>query len=267
MKSQPGTLGIVDASVPRSGSIKGQANRVSGPLGMADTASEEHAGLVDTMPIDALTTQIDELQDEEAEPWLHSHSLRLTDRLLVIELDIRVDQQVHSHWILECSDVVEHCFSLGSHDYLSASQDHVVLLDHVDRRADLYFSHSTSDIAKIAGALAIVHEGFMGNWRPMSHYINPSMPLQALLAHPSGQLASGPASLLAAYAEVLEFHGFTTSVLDAGVPKLWDEERGWVDVETDLVAAVFAGGNVGSLSEERGSFVVARHMCARPLTH
>ena len=31
------------------------------------------------------------------------------------ELDIRVEREVHSRWLVECNDVVEHRFSLGVH--------------------------------------------------------------------------------------------------------------------------------------------------------
>ena len=50
-----------------------------------------HAGSVSTMPLDALTAQIHELKYRDEEPWLHSHFLRLSDRHLTIELDIRVN--------------------------------------------------------------------------------------------------------------------------------------------------------------------------------
>ena len=67
------------------------------------------------------------------------------------------------------------------------------------------------------GALAIAHARIMGKlgggW---SSYMNSVMPLQTLLAEPSGKLATGPFSLLAAYAEALESHGVETKMLDAG---------------------------------------------------
>ena len=61
-------------------------------------APKGDAGSVHAVPLDALTTQIQEIEDQDSEPCLRSRSLRLTDRFLTIELDIRADREVHSRW-------------------------------------------------------------------------------------------------------------------------------------------------------------------------
>jgi hypothetical protein len=203
--------------------------------------------------------------DEEM-VWLQSRTVSLHDRCVSIEVDIRVGPEIHSRWLVECNDAVEHRLSLGGHGRVSPHRDHVLLLDHIDRRAELYFTGAAPDPAKVERALAVGHEGFMGDWRPMNRYLNSLVPLPQLLAESAGKLASGPASLLAVYDETLRFCGMKTSILDAGVAKRWDDERHWVEIEYDLAVVIFGDWKSGTLpGRDPESFVIAPHFHARKI--
>jgi hypothetical protein len=217
---------------------------------------------VEFAPLNTLAQLMGDLEAQGQEPLLYFRFAALVDRSVVIEVDVRVDGEVLSRWLVECSNVVEHCFFLGEQEGLFVTQDHELLLDYVDRRAELYFTSASNDAAAVAGALEATHNRFMGDWRPMSRYVNRGRPLSHLLAESSGKLASGPASLIAAYDEVLESYGIKTTVLDAGVAKQWDSDRQWIDVEQDLYVVIFSGFD--SSSPGPASFVIAPQFGVRP---
>lgn len=225
---------------------------------VAECARTGQSGRVDSDPsVEPLVSILEEFDEDVVA--LVSREVAFEAGSLTMNLDVRSEGTIHSRWQVRCDGVVEHRVSLGSYDWLSVEADHVLLLDHIGRRVDLFFTIPAADPMKVVGMLTTSHEGAAGSWRPMSRYLNSLVPLHELLQESSGKLASGPASLLARYDEALRFCGMRTSILDAGPPKRWDDVLRWVETDRDLRVLILPERGTSSLpGHPLGSFVIAR---------
>jgi len=206
--------------------------------------------------IEPLYLTLDELgwPDDEA-VTLQAHQASLDADALTIELALSVGQALHSKWVIKCAGVIENRVSLGEVEGVWVDSGHVLLLDHADRRADLYVSGQGADTARVGAGLAVAHQELLGEWRPMSRYLNPAMPLAQLLAFPSGELASGPATLMGRYADALQDLGFQTHTLRYGVPRRWVKNEGWV-AGPDVVALILDNVDRRARATPPGSYVI-----------
>lgn len=190
--------------------------------------------------------------------WFNSDSLRADGASVSLDIDLKVGESTHSRWRVGCEGTVEHQVTLGGHGQVGVHRDHVLLLDHVDRRAELYFTGEVPAPANVMGALVLAHDDVVGPWRPLHRYLNSLLPLQDLLAQPGGVLARGPATVLASYDEWLGTCGLRTSMLDGGPAKHWDATLMWVETPHDVSALVLSDFDNGSLpGAQKHSWVIA----------
>jgi hypothetical protein len=211
------------------------------------------------------------LDDLDAfEPTLLAYAATSAPGSLVIDLRLDAAEAVHSRWTLRCEEVVEHRLRLGKQCELDVRREHVLLLDHTERRADLYFSGPPTDPVAMFGALAAAHREVMGAWRPMHRYLNPLLSPEMLLALRDGLVASGPAPLMASYGAALESIGVNTTVLDAGPATYWlDSPLRRVETPHDVAVLILSDARVRVYGEPSledmdaaRCFVVAREFTA-----
>ena len=103
----------------------------------------------------------------------------------------------------------------GAHDPLVHSTEHPLLwLVSADQGA-LYFRGHSDNATQVAADLEQRHQRETEGWLPMSRLTNCAFggSIADLLAGGYGELASGPSSLLAAYADVIERAGFQASIV------------------------------------------------------
>jgi len=211
--------------------------------------------------IDQLCALVADLEPEDnyfayfATP-LRCRSAVMDQEQLSLTIDILVGGSIHSRWTLVCEGVIEHRITLGSYDWIAVHDDHPLLYEYVQPRADLYFTKAASNPYETAGKLRGAHEQVLGDWRPIHQYTNSGVELARLLSEPSGQLAGGPRNVIDAYAAALT--PLPTTVLSVGNPKRWDAHRGvFVDIpEVRLLVLSY---------DEEPTFAVAERFSARRL--
>ena len=185
-------------------------------------------------------------------------SLRLTgiewsEDALILSLNVVADEypEVHPNWQVVCSNVREDSLSLGYSYELQLFNDHVLLWPHSMRTSATSFYGKSENPSAVAGALYERHWELAGKWIPFHRFLNSGVRLTELIAGGFGTLAEGPETLILAYEEVLQQHGFSTSHSDPRNPVYWAGE-GWLPEKAVLSALV--------LDE---SYVVAEHFVAR----
>ncbi|HEY9404085.1 MAG TPA: hypothetical protein VIQ24_15610 [Pyrinomonadaceae bacterium] len=127
--------------------------------------------------------------------------------------DYRPD--LNPHWKVVCTGVREESLSLGAHDDISLSRDHVLLWPHAARQTSTSFYGKGKDAHAVVGALYQRHQELAGEWLPLHRFLNPNISnLTKLIAGGFGMLAEGPEPLILAYEEVMQQYGFLTSHLE-----------------------------------------------------
>ncbi len=138
-------------------------------------------------------------------------------------LQVRVvEANAHSQaWSLSVGTVREHRIELGWCQELGLSDDHPLLWAHLDEQASIYFSKAATDPTATAGRLWSRHLRETDGWMPFHRFLNPEVPLIALLGTEAGLLATGPVRLLRAYGEELDAFGVPWSVAGQRPPTFW----------------------------------------------
>ncbi|MBI1785908.1 hypothetical protein HYR69_12255 [Candidatus Sumerlaeota bacterium] len=133
-------------------------------------------------------------------------SLACTGSLLSLGISVTFDMypdELASKWNIVCDGVQESRIGECYGDCLYIEEmSHPVVRQHTDARRELYFRGKSDDANRLIGLLCRKHREVAGDWIPFTKYLN-DCPLHHLLASGSGQLASGPAFLVEAYAGVL----------------------------------------------------------------
>ncbi len=129
-------------------------------------------------------------------------------------------------WRVECCGVREYALRGEYASGLIVVSEHPLMLPFTDYVTDLHFySQSPNSIATV-GALLERHSEIVGAWIPFERFFN-DFPkgLSKLLTTSSGQLASGPVSLMKVYSRVLDEHGIPWSMLPSRPPQYWDGKK------------------------------------------
>lgn len=148
------------------------------------------------------------------------------------------DGSEEQHWRIECSGVRDFQLRGEFSDGLCVISEHPVLLPFAEQVTDLYFYSASPNPMATVGALLESHREIVGSWIPFERFLN-VLPkrLSQLLTASSGQLASGPVSLMEAYSRVLGEHGIHSSMLPNRSPAFWDGEK-WVVSSAPLRALI-----------------------------
>jgi hypothetical protein len=110
-----------------------------------------------------------------------------------------------SGWSLRFRDVLEYNFANVYNCGLNVwRDDHPAIAQYVDTRAFLHFAHAPRDPSHVIGELWSAHVDLVDDWIPFDRYLNREIPLLRLLSGGSGLVATGPAFIVSAYANVLE---------------------------------------------------------------
>ena len=101
-----------------------------------------------------------------------------------------------------------------------ADAAHPLLWPYVEPHAELYFYAPAKEPRLVVADLHEAHAQAVKGWFPLTRFTNSLLPLQKLLAAPSGHLAAGPAPLLQIYETVLREAGLKCSLIESAKP-LW----------------------------------------------
>lgn len=114
------------------------------------------------------------------------------------------DPAARLHVEIECTGVREMSLRAGPVDTVAYVSEHPLLLEYNEPHEYLHFSSAPARPEEIIGWLYLAYREVMGDWRPLSSVLNPSVgqgtSLAALLRGGWGMLASGPAPVLSALA-------------------------------------------------------------------
>jgi hypothetical protein len=160
------------------------------------------------------------------------------DRLdLFLELKDDYRPNLHPNWRVACSSVREERLSLGAHDELNLTFDHVLLWPHTASHTRVSFYGKSKDPSAVVGALYERHVSLVGHWMPFHRFLNGAPTVTDLIAGGYGMLAEGPEPLLLAYEEVMQQHGISASHHEPEPPAYCDGEN-WAEQTSSLAALV-----------------------------
>lgn len=118
---------------------------------------------------------------------------------------------------------------------ISLEIEHPALLPYLENNAELFFTGQPTDGSAMANELRAEHARAVANFLEFSDVVNdsPDLPLAELLSSGFGQLASGPITLIARYEAIAAERGLSTSLIDHGAPKRFDEKaEDWESIQT-----------------------------------
>jgi len=115
-------------------------------------------------------------------------------------------------WKIICYDVREQSLGLEWNDLFELKRHHVLLWPHTQAVSSLWFSGSKRDAALVVGQLWQRSFDLVGKWLPFERFINQAYQITKFVGDGYGLLAKGPESLICAYQEVMDQHGYKTSI-------------------------------------------------------
>jgi hypothetical protein len=178
--------------------------------------------------MNALRERFTELWRRDDEPpTIELVAASAADGNATLEVELGVTQGLDSRWQLRVHEVLETRLTLGAHWSVAELDDHPLLADVLDRRAELYFRGPIADQGAFLGDLLRAHHRVMGEWRPISPYLNPALWTTELLSAGTGVLAAGPDRLIDAYEKTLREHDSFSNRLDQGPPLVWTGDLQW----------------------------------------
>jgi len=127
-------------------------------------------------------------------------------------------------WKVVCFGVREQSLGLEWNDFFELKRDHVLLWPHIQNNYSLWFNGPKRVAATIVGQLWQRHFELVANWFPFQRFINQAHQLTNFVGDCYGLLANGPESLILAYKQIMDEHGYKTSVI-SHKPKFWDGEK------------------------------------------
>lgn len=132
-----------------------------------------------------------------------------------------------ARWEIRCYDYIQCSKRLDLNYYydISIFEKHLLMLDISENRYELYFGAESPDIEKLIGMLYIKHKDVTRGFIPFGKYIHDGNPDGSfdydinldLIKSRYGLFASGPESVMRAYAEVLELHNMKPNLLPANL--------------------------------------------------
>jgi hypothetical protein len=127
--------------------------------------------------------------------------------------------------------------------WLELVHEHPVLLPFSEDVSDLYFYSPSPNPLELEGDLLECHHRLVGDWILFGRFLNAThrKGLANLLASASGMFASGPVSMMEAYAQVLTRHGVRISITGRRPPRYWDGDGMQWKVQTAALHAMFLG--------------------------
>jgi hypothetical protein len=139
---------------------------------------------------------------------IHIASAHWSDAGLTLRLEVDHGDEQYSSWQLQFERTLEHRLSdVVSYGLNVWHDDHPLIRQYTDPRQYLHFSSPPRNVDEVLGALWRAHVALVNDWIPFARFLNAEMKPSALLAGGNGLFATGPAYLIAAYAEVLDAQG------------------------------------------------------------
>jgi hypothetical protein len=155
---------------------------------------------------------------------------------LRLELAGLYEESLHESWRVHCSAIADWRLVDGHADPLRLWNEHPLLWEHTQRRAELFFLGRPADPMAAAGALYERHLRETWDCVSPTQFLNRglSLDLSRLLDGGHGQLALGPAPLLNAYADVMSQWDVRTSMLDHRGPAHTEAQARWLSDGRDF---------------------------------
>ena len=147
-----------------------------------------------------------------------------------------IDDDSAQLWQVVCHEIREHRILLGEqYDDFELFDNHVLLWFYSQPKSSLTFKRidSNVDAFNVIGKLYAKHRDLVGSWIPFEFCFNQDLNLEVLLNLGYGKLAEGAEKIIIGYQEVMNECGFQSSYLSYP-PKRWDEEKGWIDEDSNL---------------------------------
>jgi hypothetical protein len=139
-----------------------------------------------------------------------------------VSIDDGADLSLNEKWQVECLGMVDHSLSLGFVDSIHFFDEHPLLIPYTETIRRLSFIGKAADPTAVVGSLYKAHHEIVGGWFPFKEYLN-GFEITEMIEGGFGVLAEGPASLIAAYDEVLKRFGIRTTITDDREPTYWDD--------------------------------------------
>ncbi len=190
--------------------------------------------------LEPLLSALDTLKeaDLQHESGVRLGSAHMTSDGLVLEVFlVPGEDSDEQHWRVECFGLRSFLLENTFVEDLCLVSEHPVLLPFTEHETDLHFCSPSPNPAATVAALFERHYGLVGPWIPFERFLNCASRLSWLLATASGKLASGPVSLMEAYANVLDQHGIRYAMSPGRPPTFWDGET-WVASDAPLQAVI-----------------------------
>ena len=155
--------------------------------------------------------------------FAYAVSIRHVEYTTTVEL--RVDEgdgpPHEPNWRVTCSDRWKFWVEDDVHDIFVYEVEDPTALQFTDEQKSLFFSAPPNDVDVVLVELWEAHSSVSGREIPFARYFNGEIPIRSLLTG-YGQLGTGPAFLLDAYARVLRKHGMHPSLLSNGHLARWE---------------------------------------------
>ncbi len=148
------------------------------------------------------------------------------------ELGIQFCVKIHNNednfvrrWAIATKQYRKSRFSFDFASSLQISQDHPILWQFSDKHSDVYFRGHCHDADKLYLDLYKIHRALFEDLLPFEDTLTSVIDFNKLMTLPYGLLASGPQKLMKQYADILEQHNLSCSMIGDRTPTYWDGEK------------------------------------------
>ena len=205
--------------------------------------------------LDSLFDELDRLE-RDGDPWVRITSAAWGQSSLALDVTLRNDDgdERSADCQILCTNVRDYrIVDVAGGGIARLDAEHVVVRQHSEPHAHLFFKGRIDDTRSVVGALWVAHRKFADDWIEFDRYLNRNCDLHDLLAGPAGELAEGPISILRTYAETLAAFDVAASIISQR-PAKYFHDGSWHEQTAPLSGVHF--GN---------SYVVAEQFSVRML--
>ncbi|HKR60209.1 MAG TPA: hypothetical protein VJS64_10790 [Pyrinomonadaceae bacterium] len=161
---------------------------------------------------DELLTRITSIDYEDyGSLQVNAVEWRNGDVLLFLDVIADDEPDIPKNVLITARSFRESNLAPGSYAHLDVSKDHVLLWHYIQPYFLTSFYGKSAERLAVVGALFERHVDLVGDWIPFRRYLNSEVRLSELIGGSFGMLADGPEPLIAAYEEVMQCYGFSTS--------------------------------------------------------
>lgn len=160
----------------------------------------------------------------QGDGWMELHELVRQDAGARIHLRIIGEEPTPQWWEVRCRSL--HAWQAGRMlDRAEMPAEHVLLAPFRERSMVLGIKGAVRDVRLASADLYSAHERVTGGWFPFGAFFNGLRTLAELLTCGAAELASGPRTVIEAYATALAAHGAEVYVMREGTASFAEMRR------------------------------------------